>query len=282
VPPPPSVRPLRALILPGADSGIVRGVSDHQAFDVARELAERLLAAHGQAEILAVGLHGTGARRDGHGTLAAGATDLEVSVITTGEDAQVPARALRYQGLVIDVAVIPADLYLDEAVQIGPLWPLAADQYLHHQPIYDPTDFFGKLRDAHQEAIASSPPQAFLTAAGFDLAQLAAWEARARADELSGDLPAALLAVKEGAMLAALVIGLVRRTAYRDAGDALKAVATMPDLPEGFTEQYRRLLAPTIDPAGAVLALGRVLAALERLGREQGIPFEAADLDDFA
>jgi hypothetical protein len=257
-------------------------VSDHQAFDVARELAERLLAAHGQAEILAVGLHGTGARRDGHGTMAAGATDLEVSVITTGEDAQVPARALRYQGLVIDVAVIPADLYLDEAAQIGPLWPLAADQYLHHQPIYDPTDFFGKLRDAHQEAIVTSPPRAFLTAAGFDLAQLAAWEARARADELSGDLPAALLAVKEGAMLAALVIGLVRRTAYRDAGDALKAVATMSDLPEGFTEQYRRLLAPTIDPASAVLALGRVLAALERLGHEQGIPFEAADLDDFA
>ncbi len=256
-------------------------MSDHQAFDVARELAEHLLAAHGQEAILAVGLHGSGVRRDGHGTIEAGATDLEVSVITTGEEAQVPARALRYQGLVIDVTVIPADLYLDEAAEIGPLWPLAADQYLHHQPLYDPTDFFGKLRDAHQEAIAASPPQAFLTAAGFNLAQLAAWEARARADELSGDLPGALLAVKEGAMLAALVVGLVRRTAYGDAGDALKAVATMPDLPEGFAEQYRRLLAPTIDPASAVLALGRVLAALERLGHEQGIPFEAADLDDF-
>lgn len=264
-----------------ADSGIVRGVSDHQALDVARELAERLLVAHGQEAVLAVGLHGAGARHDGHGTAEAGATDLEVSVITTSEEAPVPARALRYQGLVIDVAVIPADVYLDEAAEIGPLWPLAADQYLHHQPLYDPTDFFGKLRDTHQEAIASSPPEAFLTAAGFNLAQLAAWEARARADELSGDLPGALLAIKEGAMLAALVVGLVRRTAYRDAGDALKAVATMPDLPEAFTEQYRRLLAPTIDPASAVLALGRVLAALERLGHEQGIPFEAADLDDF-
>jgi hypothetical protein len=256
-------------------------VSDHRAFDVARELAERLLATHGQEAVLAIGLHGSGARRDGHGTVEAGATDLEVSVITTGEEVQVPARALRYQGLVIDVAVIPADVYLDEAAQIGPLWPLAADQYLHHEPIYDPTDFFGKLRDAHQEAIASSPPQAYLTAAGYNLAQLAAWEARARADELSGDLPSALLAVKEGAMLAALVVGLVRRTAFRDAGDALKSVATMPDLPDGFADQYRRLLAPTIDPASAVLALGRVLAALERLGREQGIPFETADLGDF-
>lgn len=264
-----------------ADSGIFRVVSNHQAIDVARELAERLLATHGQEAVLAIGLHGAGARRDGHGTVEAGATDLEVSVVTTGEEAQVPARTLRYQGLVIDVAAIPADAYLDEAAEIGPLWPLAADQYLHHQPLYDPTDFFGKLRDAHQEAIASSPPQAFLTAAGYDLAQLAAWEARARADELSGDLPGALLAVKEGAMLAALVVGLVRRTAYRDAGDALKTVATMTDLPDGFTEQYRRLLAPTIDPASAVLALGRVLAALERLAHQEGIPFEAAALDDF-
>jgi hypothetical protein len=264
-----------------ADSGIFRSVSNHQAIDVARELAERLLVAHGQEAVLAVGLHGDGARRGGHGTAEAGATDLEVSVITTGEEAQVPARALRYQGLVIDVVAIPADAYLDEAAEIGPLWPLAADQYLNHQPLYDPTDFFGKLRGAHQEAIASSPPQAFLTAAGYDLAQLAAWEARARADELSGDLAGALLAVKEGAMLAALVVGLIRRTPYRDAGDALKAAATMTDLPEGFTEQYRRLLAPTIDPASAVLALGRVLAALERLGRQEGIPFEAADLDDF-
>ena len=256
-------------------------MSNQQAVDVAWELAERLLAAHGQEAILAVGLHGAGARRGGHATAEAGATDLEVSVVTTGEEAQVPARTLRYQGLVIDVEVIPADAYLDEAAEVGPLWPLAADQYLHHRPIYDPTDFFGKLRDAHRQAIASSPPQAFLTAAGYDLAQLAAWEARARADELSGDLPGALLAVKEGAMLAALVVGLVRRTSYRDAGDALKTVATMPDLPEGFTEQYRRLLAPTIDPASAVLALGRVLGALELLGRQQGIPFEAADLDDF-
>ena len=98
-----------------ADFGIVRGVSGQRAPDVARDLAERLLAAHAQEEILAVGLHGSGVRRDGHGTLKAGATDREVSVVTTGEDVQVLARALRYQGLVVGVSVIPADLYLDKA-----------------------------------------------------------------------------------------------------------------------------------------------------------------------
>ena len=259
-------------------------MSDDLATDAARDLAERLLVAHGQEAILAVGLHGPGARRDGHGGHGSGereATDLEVSVVTTGDEVDIPARALRYRGLVIDVVAIPADVYLDEAGEVGPLWPLAADQYLHHLPLYDPTDFFKKLRDRHQEALAATPADTFLTAAGYDLAQMAAWEARARADELAGDLPGALLAVKEAALLAALVIGLIRRIAYRDAGHALKTVATLDDLPEGFTDQYRRLLAPTIDPASAVLALGRVLASLEWLARAEGVPFEADDLGDF-
>ena len=256
-------------------------MSNDRAVEAARALTERLLARHGQEAILAVGLHGAAARDERATPEGGEVADLEVSVITTGDEVEVPARALRYQGLVIDVAPIPADVYLDEAGQIGPLWPLAADQYLHHLPVYDPTEFFAKLRDAHQEAVASSPPEAFLAAAGYDLAQLAAWESRARADELSGDLPGALLAVKEGAMLAALMIGLVRRHPFRDAAHALTVAATVKGLPEGFTEQYRRLLAPTIDPASAVLALGRVLSALEDLARQEGIPFEADDLDDF-
>ncbi len=268
-------------MLPRAESGIFRRVSNHQAIETARELAGRLLARHGQQAILAVGLHGEAVRDQAARGERGDVADIELSVITTGPEVDVPARALRHRGVVIDLAAIPADAYLDEAGQIGPLWPLAADQYLHHLPLYDPSDFFGKLRDTHQEAVASSPPEAFLAAAGYDLAQLAAWEARARADELAGDLPGALLAVKEGAMLAALVIGLVARTPYQDAAHALKLAATATNLPDGFTDQYRRLLAPTIDPASAVLALGRVLAALEALARQEGIPFEAADLDDF-
>jgi hypothetical protein len=201
--------------------------------------------------------------------------------VTTGPAVEVASRMLRYRGIVVDVGAIAAEEYLEEAGHIGPLWPLAADQYLHHLPLHDPTGFLDKLRQAYESAVASSPPETFLAAAGYDLAELASWEARARADELNGDLPGALLAVKEGAVLAALVIGLVGRTPYRDAGHALRAAATATGLPGGFTDQYRRLLAPTIDPASAVLALGRVLDALEELARREGIPFEAEDLDQF-
>jgi hypothetical protein len=244
--------------------------------DLAHELTGRLLARHGQAAILAVGLHGAAARGEERDD-----ADLHVAVITTGQEVEIPARMLRHRGVVIDLGAISAEDYLDEAGHIGPLWPLAADQYLHHLPLHDPNGFFDKLRQAHEAAVASSPPETFLAAAGYDLAELASWEARARADELSGELPGALLAVKEAAVLAALVIGLVRRTPYRDAGHALRVTATVSGLPAGFTEQYRRLLSPTIDPASAVLALGRVLDALEALGRQEGIPFEAESLDDF-
>lgn len=244
--------------------------------ELARKLSQRLLARHGPQAVLAVGLHGAAARGDD-----SDASDLHLAVITTGPEVEVATRMLRHRGTVVDIGAISAEDYLDEAGHIGPLWPLAADQYLHHLALHDPTGFFDKLRQAHEAAVASGPPEAFLAAAGYDLAELASWEAKARADELSGDLPGALLAVKEGAVLAALVIGLVRRTPYRDAGHALRAAATATGLPGGFTEQYRRLLAPTIDPASAVLALGRVLDALEELARQQRIPFEAEDLDEF-
>jgi hypothetical protein len=251
-------------------------VTHDEWLDLAYELTRRLLARHGQEAILAVGLYGPVARGQ-----QSDASALNVAVITTAPEAGIPTRMLRHRGMVVDLGAISAEDYLDEAGHIGPLWPLAADQYLHHLALHDPTGFFDKLRQAHESAVASSAPETFLAAAGYDLAELASWEAKARVDELNGDLPGALLAVKEGAVLAALVIGLVRRTPYRDAGHALRAAAALTGLPGGFSEQYRRLLAPTIDPASAVLALGRVLAALEELARQEGIPFEAATLDDF-
>ena len=79
-----------------------------------------------------------------------------------------------------------------------------------------------------------------------------------RAAELAGDLPTTLLAVKEAAVLAALVVGLQTRTAYRNLPNALHTTAATGAAGPGFGEAYRRLLDPTADPAVQVLALGRV------------------------
>ena len=243
---------------------------------LAGELTQRLLERHGVASIVAVGVHGSVARGDDGEE-----SDLDLAVVTAGPEVEVPDRYLRHRGTVVDLGAIAADAYLEEAGQIGPAWPLAADQYVNHLAVHDPGDFFHKLKHVHEAAVDQSPPEVFLAAAGFDLVQLLSWEARARGAELAGDLLTTQVAVKEAAVLAALVIGLHTRTAYRNLTHALHATAVTEVAGTGFSEAYRRLLDPTVEPAFQVLALGRARDALLAFAGRQGIPFEAADLDAF-
>src|SRR4030095_10075143 len=189
------------------------------------------------------------------------------------------------------LGAIAADAYLEEAGHIGPAWPLASDQYVNQLAVHDPGGYFHKLQHVHQAAVEEAAPEVFAAAAGVDLVQLLSWEATARAAELAGDLLTTQVAVKEAAVLAALVVGLHTRTAYRGTSHALHATAatqaagpgfadayrrlldhppppppaTRPALPAtaapqaagpGFAEAYRRLLDPTAEPAVQVLALG--------------------------
>jgi hypothetical protein len=244
---------------------------------LAADLTERLLDRHGPA-IVAVGVHGAVARGD-DGEEAG----LDLAVVTVGPETEVPDRYLylRDPGLVVDLAAIGADAYLEEASSIGPAWPLAADQYVNQLAIHDPGGYFHKLKHVHEAAVEEAAPEVFAAAAGVDLVQLLSWDAKARAAELAGDLPTTLLAVKEAAVLAALVVGLQTRTAYRSLPHALHATAATEAAGPAFGPAYRRLLDPTADPAVQVLALGRARDALLAMADREGIPYEAADLETF-
>ena len=244
--------------------------------ELARELTRRLLARHGEAAIAAVGVHGSVARGDdGDGS------DLDLAVVTTGPEVEVADRFLCYRGTVVDLGTIPADAYLEEAGHIGPTWPLAADQYLRHLPLHDPGGFFHKLRHVHQTTVEQAGGDAFAAAAGHDLVQLLAWEAKARRAELAGDLAGTAVAVKEAAVVAALAVGLLTRTAYPNLAAAVRATAATTAVPGGFAADYRQLLDPLAAPAAQVLALGRAAGDLAALARERGVPFEADHLDAF-
>jgi predicted nucleotidyltransferase len=251
-------------------------VTHEERVELARELTAALLRRHGEQAIVAVGVHGSVARGDDGDQ-----SDLDLAVITAGPEVEVPDRFLRHRGTVVDLGAITADAYLQEAGHIGPAWPLAADQYVNHLAMHDPGEFFHKLRHVHEAAVEQSPPEAFRAAAGYDLVQLLSWEGKARDAELAGDLVVASLAVKEAAVLAMLVVGLHTRTAYRNLAHAVRATAVTEAAGPGFPAAYRRLLDPTVEPAGQVLALGRVLAALLDLAGRDGIPFETDDLDGF-
>jgi predicted nucleotidyltransferase len=251
-------------------------VTHEERVELARELTAALLRRHGTDAIVAVGAHGSVARGDDGDE-----SDLDLAVITARPEVEVPDRFLRHRGTVVDLGAITADAYLEEAGHIGPAWPLAADQYVNHLALHDPGEFFHKLRHVHEAAVEQSPPEAFRAAAGYDLVQLVSWEGKARDAELAGDLVVASLAVKEAAVLAMLVVGLHTRTAYRNLAHAVRATAVTEAAGPGFPAAYRRLLDPTVEPAGQVLALGRVLAALLDLAGRDGIPFETDDLDGF-
>jgi hypothetical protein len=251
-------------------------VTHEERVALARELTAALLRRHGEEAIVAVGAHGPVARGDDGDE-----SGLDLAVVTAGPEVEVPDRLLRHRGVVVDLGAIAADAYLEEAGHIGPAWPLAADQYLTQLALHDPGGFFHKLRHVHEAAVEQGPPAAFQAAAGYDLAQLVAWEARAREAELAGDLVVASLAVKEAAVLAMLVVGLHTRTAWPDLAHAVRATAATDAAGPGFPAAYRRLLDPTVEPAGQVLALGRVLDALLALARREGIPFQTDELDGF-
>ena len=132
-------------------------MTSEERLDPARELTRRLLARHGETAIAAIGLHGD---QDG------GA--LNLAVVTADAGVEVAELALRYGsgdggdgGVVVEIAAISEDAYLHEAGQIGPLWPLAADQYLHQVALHDPGEFFHKLRHVHEAAVSSASDETF-------------------------------------------------------------------------------------------------------------------------
>jgi len=243
---------------------------------LAGELANLLLERHGPAAIAAVGVHGSVARDEDTEE-----SDLDLAVVTAGPEVEVPDRYLHYRGTAVALGAIAADAYLEEASAIGPAWPLAADQYVNHLAIHDPGGFFHKLKHVHQAAVEEAGPEVFAAAAGLDLVQLLSWEGKARAAELAGDLLTTQLAVKEAAVLAALVVGLLTRTAYRNTAHALHATAATEAAGPAFAEAYRRLLDPTAEPVVQVLALGRVRDALVALADRQAVPYQADGLAAF-
>jgi len=166
------------------------------------------------------------------------AEDCEVRlVVVTYRPGEGPRPATRrIDGVIVDLGVISAEQYLGHARTLSTSWPLAADQYLTTSPTYDPDSWYQLLRDTHLSRLAEAGAGEFTALARE--AWYDAYSAQVRARQLATwhDLDAGLVALSTARVGAALVDGLLSRTYFRDAPEAVRrtglAGAPMAELAE--------------------------------------------------
>jgi hypothetical protein len=207
------------------------------------QLAERVTDAvrrRFSADILAIGVHGALAHGDDSDD-----SDVDLVVVTHRPgDGPRPATR-RVDGLVVDLGVIAADEYLAHARTLSTGWPLAADQYLTTAATFDPDGWHELLRDTHLARLAEAAPGEFTALARE--AWYGAYSAQSRARRLAvwHETDAGLVALSAARVGAAVVDGLLSRTYFRDAPDAVRrtglAGAPMGELAERLGSQATEL-----------------------------------------
>ncbi len=206
-------------------------------------LAERITDAvrrRFSADVLAIGVHGALAHGDDH-------EDSEVNLVAvthrTGTGPRPATR--RIDGLVVDLGVIAAEEYLAHARTLSTGWPLAADQYLTTEGTFDPDGWYELLRDTHLGRLADAPTSEFTALAREAWYDAYAAHAQARRLAIWHDPDAALVALSTARVGAAVVDGLLTRTYFRDAPDAVRrtglAGAPLPELTGRLEDQAAEL-----------------------------------------
>jgi len=191
-------------------------------------------------QILAIGAHGALA----HGDDGDESDVYLVAVAYRPGEGPRPATR-RVDGIVVDLGVISAEEYLGHARTLSTGWPLAADQYLTTRPTYDPDSWYELLRDTHLARLAEAGAGEFAALARE--AWYGAWSAQARARNLATwhETDAGLVALSDARVGAAVVDGLLTRTYFRDAPDAVRrtglAGAPMPELADRLAAQAAEL-----------------------------------------
>jgi hypothetical protein len=141
--------------------------------------------------------------------------------------------------------VIDADEYLRHARTLTTSWPLTADQYITTKALHDPDRWLPRLRDTHLARLAGTDAAVFASLAreAWCRAKRAQNRARKLAEWFSTD--AAMVVLAETRLSVALVEGLLTRTYFLNAADAVTraevAAAQIYELGDRLTAQAQEL-----------------------------------------
>ncbi|GAA0800847.1 nucleotidyltransferase domain-containing protein [Spirilliplanes yamanashiensis] len=214
---------------------------DNPRWWLARRVADVLRHRH-SADLIAIGLHGSMAHGDD-----ADASDVNLLVVTYRRGAGPRPVQRRVDGTMVDLTVVSADDHLRQARTLTSAWPLQADSFVTTRGLHDPQEWLKALRDTHLGRLAEARPAEFTTLAREAWCRAAA--AHERAVRLASwyDTDAALLLLGQARLHAAVVVGLLSRTYFRNAADAVKRAGTagvdMAELGSVLKQQAEELAA---------------------------------------
>lgn len=165
--------------------------------------------------VLAIGLHGCYGDDDGAG-------DVRLVVVTYQAAVGPRPATRRIDGVLVDMDVITAKEYLRRARTLSPSWPLTANRYLACYPLYDPDGWHDRLRDTHLARLAEAGCREFVMLARD--AWYDAWRLATQAYRLAEryDTDGALLVLGQARIATAVVDGLLTRTYFKNAVDAVR------------------------------------------------------------
>ncbi|HZN71360.1 MAG TPA: nucleotidyltransferase domain-containing protein [Micromonosporaceae bacterium] len=183
---------------------------------VADQVAEAVRQRY-RADVLAIGVHGSLAHGDDTEN-----SDVGLVVVTYSAGTGPRPSGRRIDGVLVDLGVVGSDEYLRHARTLSMSWPLAADRYVTTKPIFDPDGWFERLRDTHLARLAEAGAREFSALARE--AWCRASSAHGKAIRLASwhETEAALAALAEARVAAALVSGLLTRTYFRHSADAVR------------------------------------------------------------
>jgi predicted nucleotidyltransferase len=194
------------------------------------------------AEVQAIAVYGSMAHGDDTDH-----SDVDLLVVTYRPGAGPRPVIRRVNGVLIDLAVVAADEGLRQARDLSPMWPLAADRFVTTRALYDPRGWLAAQRDAHLGRLAEARPSEFSGLARQAWCHAASAHARSIRLAEWYDTDSALLLLGEARLHTAMVIGLLSRTYFRNAADAVKrtgmAGADMTELGAVLKSQAEELTA---------------------------------------
>lgn len=246
-------------------SGGPQPIAREQRLHLAREIADRALAARGN-DVLAVGLYGSTARgTDGP------YSDIEIMCVLNTEDEDYSPEWVHGQWKA-EVNFLSKNVLLAQATKVDERWPLTHGLYIHVLPLYDPQHFFATLREVASEQPEERFHEAIRDLIIFEIYEMIGKLRNARHSNNTAYFPEIAVSM---ARYGAYLVGLANRHYYTTSSKVQQESLTLPQRPAGYDDLCRLVMSGDLREPQRISDLCETFyTGVEQWAEERNIVFE--------